>query len=126
MPGKKKKEELTPEEYGQKARKEMQDLKNQWKIFFKTGFIMLAALIAIIVACIAWFVSNNEVDSTGMNIRAAGSEFDLAASIKNAESINGIYDNVSLSGFVARDTEHDGTSYSALLYAPAQVSYCTL
>lgn len=94
MPGKKKKEELTPEEYGQKARKEMQDLKNQWKIFFKTGFIMLAALIAIIVACIAWFVSNNEVDSTGMNIRAAGSEFDLAASIKNAESTNGIYDNL--------------------------------
>lgn len=94
MPGKKKKEELTPEEYRQKARKEMQDLKNQWKIFFKTGFIMLAALIAIIVACIAWFVSNNEVDSTGMNIRAAGSEFDLAASIKNAESTNGIYDNL--------------------------------
>ncbi len=94
MPGKKKKEELTPEEYRQKARKEMQDLKNQWKIFFKTGFIMLAALIAIIVACIAWFVSNNKVDSTGMNIRAAGSEFDLAASIKNAESINGIYDNL--------------------------------
>lgn len=94
MPGKKKKEELTPEEYGQKARKEMQDLKNQWKIFFKTGFIMLAALIAIIVACIAWFVSNNEVDSTGMHIRAAGSEFDLAASIKNAESTNGIYDNL--------------------------------
>ena len=72
----------------------MQDLKNQWKIFFKTGFIMLAALIAIIVASIAWFVSNNKVDSTGMNIRAAGSEFDLAASIKNAESINGIYDNL--------------------------------
>lgn len=94
MPGKKKKEELTPEEYGQKARKEMQDLKNQWKIFFKTGLIMLAALIAIIVASIAWFVSNNKVDSTGMNIRAAGSEFDLAASIKNAESINGIYDNL--------------------------------
>lgn len=94
MPGKKKKEELTPEEYRQKARKEMQDLKNQWKIFFKTGFIMLAALIAIIVACIAWFVSNNKVDSTGMNIRAAGSEFDLAASIKNAESTNGVYDNL--------------------------------
>ena len=94
MPVKKKKEELTPEEYRQKARKEMQDLKNQWKIFFKTGFIMLAALIAIIVASIAWFVSNNKVDSTGMNIRAAGSEFDLAASIKNAESTNGIYDNL--------------------------------
>lgn len=90
MPGKKKKEELTPEEYRQKARKEMQDLKNQWKIFFKTGFIMLAALIAIIVASIAWFVSNNKVDSTGMNIRAGGSEFDLAAS----GNANGFYDKL--------------------------------
>ena len=82
MPGKKKKEELTPEEYGQKARKEMQDLKNQWKIFFKTGFIMLAALIAIIVACIAWFVSNNKVDSTGMNIRAAAASLTSLPPIK--------------------------------------------
>lgn len=90
MPGKKKKEELTPEEYRQKARKEIQDLKNQWKIFFKTGFIMLAALIAIIVASIAWFVSNNKVDFTGVNIRAAGSEFDLAAS----GSTNGVYDKL--------------------------------
>ena len=90
MPGKKKKEELTPEEYRQKARKEMQDLKNQWKIFFKTGFIMLAALIAIIVASIAWFASNNKVDFTGVNIRAAGSEFDLAAS----GSTNGVYDKL--------------------------------
>ncbi|WP_288776630.1 hypothetical protein [uncultured Eubacterium sp.] len=90
MPGKKKKEELTPEEYRQKARKEIQDLKNQWKIFFKTGFVMLAALIAIIVASIAWFVSNNKVDFTGVNIRAAGSEFDLAAS----GSTNGVYDQL--------------------------------
>lgn len=112
MPGKKKKEELTPEEYRQKARKEMQDLKNQWKIFFKTGFIMLAALIAIIVACIAWFVSNNEVDSTGMNIRAAGSEFDLAASIKNAESTNGIYDNLLSVPNGEKNKEYSVTSES--------------
>lgn len=112
MPGKKKKEELTPEEYRQKARKEMQDLKNQWKIFFKTGFIMLAALIAIIVACIAWFVSNNKVDSTGMNIRAAGSEFDLAASIKNAESTNGIYDNLLSVPNGEKNNEYSVTSGS--------------
>ena len=112
MPGKKKKEELTPEEYGQKARKEMQDLKNQWKIFFKTGFIMLAALIAIIVASIAWFVSNNKVDSTGMNIQAAGSEFDLAASIKNAESTNGIYDNLLSVPNGEKNKEYSVTSES--------------
>ena len=112
MPGKKKKEELTPEEYRQKARKEMQDLKNQWKIFFKTGFIMLAALIAIIVASIAWFVSNNKVDSTGMNIRAAGSEFDLAASIKNAESTNGIYDNLLSVPNGEKNKEYSVTSES--------------
>ena len=88
MPGKKKKEELTPEEYRQKARKEIQDLKNQWKVFFRTGFVVLAALIAIIAASIAWFVSNNKVDLTGMSIRAAGSEFDLAAYKNNAESTN--------------------------------------
>ena len=94
MPGKKKKEELTPEEYRQKARKEIQDLKNQWKIFFRTGFVVLAALIAIIAASIAWFVSNNKVDLTGMSIRAAGSEFDLAAYKNNAESTNGVYDKL--------------------------------
>lgn len=94
MPGKKKKEELTPEEYRQKARKEIQDLKNQWKVFFRTGFVVLAALIAIIAASIAWFVSNNKVDLTGMSIRAAGSEFDLAAYKNNAESTNGVYDKL--------------------------------
>ena len=94
MPGKKKKEELTPEEYRQKARKEIQDLKNQWKIFFRTGFVVLAALIAIIAASIAWFVSNNKVNLTGMSIRAAGSEFDLAASINKSTSTKGVYDNL--------------------------------
>ena len=108
MPGKKKKEELTPEEYRQKARKEMQDLKNQWKIFFKTGFVMLAALIAIIVASIAWFVSNNKVDFTGVNIRAAGSEFDLAAS----GSTKGVYDKL-LSVLDGEVNEINNNKYSA-------------
>ena len=73
---------------------------------------MLAALIAIIVACIAWFVSNNKVDSTGMNIRAAGSEFDLAASIKNAESTNGIYDNLLSVPNGEKNNEYSVTSGS--------------
>ena len=112
MPGKKKKEELTPEEYRQKARKEIQDLKNQWKIFFRTGFVVLAALIAIIAASIAWFVSNNKVDLTGMSIRAAGSEFDLAAYKNNAESTNGVYDKLLLvpTGEPAINNEYLATS----------------
>ena len=108
MSGKKKKEELTPEEYRQKARKEMQDLKNKWKIFLKTGFVMLAALIAIIVASIAWFVSNNKVGFTGMNIRAVGSEFDLAAS----GSTNGVYDKL-LSVPNGEENEINNNKYSA-------------
>lgn len=112
MPGKKKKEELTPEEYRQKARKEIQDLKNQWKVFFRTGFVVLAALIAIIAASIAWFVSNNKVDLTGMSIRAAGSEFDLAAYKNNAESTNGVYDKLLLvpTGEPAINNEYLATS----------------
>ena len=112
MPGKKKKEELTPEEYRQKARKEIQDLKNQWKVFFRTGFVVLTALIAIIAASIAWFVSNNKVDLTGMSIRAAGSEFDLAASTKNSTSTKGVYDNLLPvpTGEPIKDNEYLATS----------------
>lgn len=57
-----KKEDLTPEEYRQQVQNQMDDLKAKWKTFFRTGFIMLAAVIAIIAICIAWFVSNNRVE----------------------------------------------------------------
>lgn len=90
MPGKKKKEELTPDEYLQQARDEIQNIKKEWVIFLKTGIVMLAALIAIIVAGIAWFVSNNRVKVTGTKIQAAGSEFDLAA----AGTESGVYDKI--------------------------------
>ncbi len=79
MLGKKKKEELTSEEYLQKAQEQMQDIKEQWSTFFKTGIIIFAALIAIIAICIAWFVSNSNVEATGAKVQAVGSEFDLAA-----------------------------------------------
>lgn len=75
----KKKEDRTPEDYQKKANEQIQELKNQWKTFFRTGPIVIAAAIVMIALSIAWFVSNTKVDATGVQISAAGSEFDLAA-----------------------------------------------
>lgn len=88
----KKKEELTPEEYRQKAQDQIEHYKQQWKVFLRTGIFVLVALVAIIIACIAWFVSNSKVSISGLNIQAAGSEFDLAAA---GTSVNkGVYDDL--------------------------------
>ena len=93
MQGKKKKEELTPEEYRQQARDEISEVKAEWKVFLRTGIIMFAALVAIIIACIAWFVSNNKVTISGTKVQSAGSEFELAAAAKpDSESSAGVYD----------------------------------
>lgn len=91
----KKKKDHTPEEYRKKAQEQIQDLKDQWKTFFRTGPIVIAAAIVMIAVSIAWFVSNTKVDATGVQIRAAGSEFDLAAEAKpNVESATGAYDDL--------------------------------
>ena len=91
----KKKKDHTPEEYREKAQEQIQDLKDQWKTFFRTGPIVIAAAIVMIAVSIAWFVSNTKVDATGVQIRAAGSEFDLAAEAKkDVESTTGAYDNL--------------------------------
>ena len=92
---KKKKKDHTPEEYREKAQEQIQDLKDQWKTFFRTGSIVIAATIVMIAVSIAWFVSNTKVDATGVQIRAAGSEFDIAAEAKpNVESATGAYDDL--------------------------------
>lgn len=91
---KKKKEELTPEEYRQQAQEEMQNLKNQWKTFFRTGVFLFAAVAAMIILGIAWFVNNNKVAGTGTSISASGSDFDLAADITGAASTKGMYDKL--------------------------------
>ena len=91
----KKKKDHTPEEYRKKAQEQIQDLKDQWKTFFRTGPIVIAAAIVMIAVSIAWFVSNTKVDATGVQIRAAGSEFDLAAEAKpDVQSATGAYDNL--------------------------------
>ena len=96
MRWKKGKEELTAEEYRQKAQKQIELLKNQWKIFFRTGIIVVAAFIVMIVASIAWFVSNTRVAATGVAIRPADMPFDLAAAgTKSDEDADrGIYDKL--------------------------------
>ena len=90
---KKKNEELTSEEYRQKAQEQIDELKNQWKIFLRTGLIVIAAVIAIIAASIAWFVNNSRVDATGAAIQAAGSEFDIAAAGADTGSATVKYDD---------------------------------
>ena len=95
MQGKKKKEELTPEEYRQQARDKISEVKNEWKVFLRTGIIMFVALVVIIIACIAWFVSNNKVTISGTKVQSAGSEFELAAVAKpNSENSAGVYDEL--------------------------------
>lgn len=90
-----KKDELTPEEYRKKAQEEIQNYKHQWKIFIRTGIVVLAAAIAIIIACIAWFVSNNKVTGSGIGIRSAGSDFELAADAgAGGKNSAGAYDNL--------------------------------
>ena len=89
MPGKKENEEVTAEEYRQKAQEQIHELKDQWKIFFRTGIIILAAVIVIIAVSIAWFTMNNQVEATGTSIQAAGSEFELAAA-----GTDGTYDKL--------------------------------
>lgn len=96
MRWKKGKEELTAEEYRQKAQKQIELLKNQWKIFFRTGIIVVAAFIVMIVASIAWFVSNTRVDATGAAIRPADMSFDLAAAgtESSVSADRGMYDEL--------------------------------
>ena len=112
MRWKKGKEELTAEEYRQKAQKQIELLRNQWKIFFRTGIIVVAAFIVMIVASIAWFVSNTRVDATGAAIRPADMPFDLAAAgTKSDEDADrGIYDKLlTVSSGALR--EIDGKKY---------------
>ena len=112
MRWKKGKEELTAEEYRQKAQKQIELLKNQWKIFFRTGIIVVAAFIVMIVASIAWFVSNTRVDATGVAIQPADMPFDLAAAGKKSDedADRGIYDKL-LTVSLGALREIDGKKY---------------
>lgn len=111
---KKKNEEMTSEEYRQKAQEQIDELKNQWKIFLRTGLIVIAAVIAIIAASIAWFVNNSRVDATGAAIQAAGSEFDIAAAGADTGSATGKYDDLleASAGAETKDKKYLSTADS--------------
>lgn len=112
MRWKKGKEELTAEEYRQKAQKQIELLKNKWKIFFRTGIIVVAAFIVMIVVSIAWFVSNTRVAATGAAILPADMPFDLAAAgtESNASADRGMYDEL-LTVSPGASREIDGKKY---------------
>lgn len=119
-----KKDELTPEEYRKKAQEEIQNYKHQWKIFIRTGIVVLAAAIAIIIACIAWFVSNNKVTGSGIGIRSAGSDFELAADAgadgKNSagkydkllEVLPGTEETLGDKSYITTDDSHTSITWS--------------
>ena len=114
MRWKKEKEELTAEEYRQKAQEQIELLKNQWKIFFRTGIIVVAAVIVMIAVSIAWFVSNTRVDATGVAIWPADMPFDLAAAgtESSISADRGMYDEL-LTVFPGASREIEGKKYSS-------------
>ena len=87
------------EQYRDMADEHMNTVKDTWKTFGKTGIFVLAALLAVLVLGIAWFVSNKDVQVEGMRIRSAGSDFELAA--KGTEA--GKWDSVVLYSFTTGD-----------------------
>ena len=127
MRWKKGEEELTAEEYRQKAQKQIELLKNQWKIFFRTGIIVVAAFIVMIVVSIAWFVSNTRVDATGVAIRPADMPFDLAAAgiESNASADRGTYDEL-LTVSPGASREIKGKKYWSTDGSPVSYTHLTL
>lgn len=61
MSGKKNRKELTATECRQDAGERVKKLKSQWIIFLRTGLVVTAAAIAVIVGTIAWFMANDKV-----------------------------------------------------------------
>ena len=66
-------------------------LKSFWKSFLVTGFIMIAAMIALLFGAMAWFVSNSQVRGTSAMISAAGKQDFALATVGTKEQ--GVYDS---------------------------------
>ena len=73
-----KKEKPTSEEYRKEADEHLNAVKDVWKVFGKTGIFVLAAVIAMIVFGVAWFVNNSRVQMESTSVSSAGSDFELA------------------------------------------------
>lgn len=64
------KKNLTPEELRRQVEEQKENLRENRNIFLKTGVFVLAAVTAIIILTIAWFVYNNSVKGTDERVSA--------------------------------------------------------
>lgn len=64
-----------------------QTLKDFWKRFLVSGLFVVAALV-IILACLAWFLNNSQVNATGVGVDTAGARF----AISSDGAQKGVYD----------------------------------
>ena len=65
-----------------------QTLKDFWKRFMVSGLFVVAALV-IILACLAWFLNNSQVNATGVGVNTAGARF----AISSDGAQKGVYDS---------------------------------
>ncbi|RXZ54554.1 hypothetical protein ET524_08725 [Senegalimassilia faecalis] len=99
MTSKREQSELEPktaEQYRQAADAHAQTLKDFWKRFLVSGLFVMAAII-IILASLAWFVSNNQVKAETATLSAKGDRFALTG-VSGDDTHQGVYDNVAAFG----------------------------
>ena len=90
-------EPKSAEDYRATADEHAQTLKDFWKRFMVSGLFVVAAIV-IILACLAWFLNNSQVNAGGLNVSAAGAKLALVADS----------DSSSQAGYYERtDTEKD-------------------
>lgn len=75
------------EGYRAVADEHAQTLKDFWKRFLVSGLFVVAALV-IILACLAWFLNNSQVNATGVGVDTAGARF----AISSEGTQQGVYD----------------------------------
>lgn len=76
------------EGYRAVADEHAQTLKDFWKRFMVSGLFVVAALV-IILACLAWFLNNSQVNATGVGVNTAGARF----AISSDGAQKGVYDS---------------------------------
>lgn len=95
-------DEHSPQFYYEQAEKHKETAKDEWKTFMRTGVFVLAALVAILAAGLAWFVSNRSVDALGGAIGAQSRSVELRT--KGSEQ-TGIHDDVLKNIMTASETD---------------------
>lgn len=76
------------EGYRAVADEHAQTLKDFWKRFMVGGLFVVAALV-IILACLAWFLNNSQVNAAGVGVNTAGARF----AISSDGAQKGVYDS---------------------------------